>query len=85
MWLETKVVPDHKQYTFILQLLSKEGPWSLESFLLAAPKNNDKEQPDQIWEAFEGFFRQTTNFRCYREQILNNFYQQDNESIWIGY
>ena len=45
MWLETKDVWDHKQYMFSLQLLGKEGYCQWESFPLAAPNNNDKEQP----------------------------------------
>ena len=57
IWLETKGVPDHKQYMFILQLLGKEGLHT-GNLPLAAPSNIDKKQPDCVWEAFVGSFRQ---------------------------
>ena len=63
--LEIKGLPDHKQYMFILQLLSKEESlchW--ESFPITASTNKDKEQSGCIWEAFEVLFRQTSNFKC---------------------
>ena len=40
-------------------LLEKEDLHQWESFALATPNKNNKEQPDCIWEAFEGSFRQT--------------------------
>ena len=39
MWQETKIVPNHKQYMFILQLLGKDGLCHWESLLLATPHN----------------------------------------------
>ena len=48
MWLETKGVPDHKQYMLILLLSGKEDLHQWESFPLATPKNTDKKQPDYI-------------------------------------
>ena len=81
MSLEIKVVPDEKQYMFILQLLGKEDLCFWEYFPLDAPSNNEKEQPDCIWEAFEDSFKQTTTFMSYREQNLYNLLQQENESI----
>ena len=44
MWLETKGVQYCLQYMFILQLLGIEGLCQWESFPLAAPSANDKEQ-----------------------------------------
>ena len=38
------------------------------------------EQPDIIWDAFEGSLRQTTSFKSYTEQTLTNLHQQENES-----
>ena len=52
MWLETKGVPYHKHYMFILQLLGKEVLCHWKSFPINAP-NNDKEQPGCKWEAFK--------------------------------
>ena len=66
VWLETKDVPDHKQYMFIPQLLGKEDMCCWESLALTTPNNNYKEQSDHIWGAFEGSFRQTTSFRSCR-------------------
>ena len=57
MWLETMGVQDHKQHMFILQLLGKKGLCCWESFPIASPNNNDKEQPDHIWEAIQSFLR----------------------------
>ena len=75
LWLETNGVQDHKQYMFILHLLGKENLHKWESFPLDAPNNNDKDQPDHMWEAFKGSFRQTIRFRNYRQQNFNIFYQ----------
>ena len=84
MWLEHKGVPDHKQYILILQLQGKEGLCQWKSFLLATNKNN-KEQPDQLWEAFEGSFRHVTSFRSYRKILSTTFTSRRNSSmlIWI--
>ena len=65
---------------FKLQLLGKEILHHWKSFPIAA-NDKKKEQPENVWEVFEGSFRKTTNFRSYREQTLNNFHQQKNESI----
>ena len=43
MWLETKGVPDHKQYMFILQLVGEEGLHHWQSFPLAVLNNDDME------------------------------------------
>ena len=83
MWPETKGIQYHMQYMFILQLLDKEGLHHWESFALAAPNNNENEQPDNTWEAFEGSSRQTTSFRSYREYNLNSFYQQEMSPLLI--
>ena len=48
MCLGAKGVPDHNQYMFILQILGKECLHHWESFPLAAPHNNEKEQPEHI-------------------------------------
>ena len=66
---------------FILQLLGIEGLCHWKSFTLAAFNSNHKEQLDHVWEAFKRSFRQTSSFRNYREQTINNFCQQKNESI----
>ena len=55
MRLQTKDVPDNKQYLFILQ----EGLHCWESFPIGTPNNSDKEILDRKWEAFEGYFCQT--------------------------
>ena len=68
MQLKTKDVPHYKLYLFILHLLGKEDLHCWESFPLAGANNNDKEQPDHVWQAFEGTFRQTFRFRSYSEQ-----------------
>ena len=57
MWLKTKSIPDHKQNMFMLQLLGKECLSHWESFHLSTPNNDDKEQPECIWETFKGSFR----------------------------
>ena len=63
MWLGMKVIPDHKQYMFIPQVLGKEGFHHQESFSLTSPNIKEKEQPDHVWEAFEDSFQQTSSFR----------------------
>ena len=81
MWLETKGMPNHKHYIFILQLLGKECLHYWESFLLMVHNDNDKEQPCHVWKAFGGSFRQAYNFRSCREQTLSKIHQLENDTI----
>ena len=89
MWLETKGVPDNKQYMLILQLLGK-GLCCWEFSLPCPPNKNDKEQQDHAWATSEGSSTKTTSFRSYKEQILSNCHQQENYSLaasayWIDF
>ena len=72
MWLETKDVPDHKEYVFILKLLGKEGLQQWDFLYTAAPISNEKEWSDHVWEAFEGSFRQISSFKSYSKQSVIN-------------
>ena len=56
MFLETKGIPDGKQYMFFMLLLGKEGLCHWESFPLITTDYNNKEQSDHVFEAFEGCF-----------------------------
>ena len=67
-----------KKYTF---KPANKGPCCWKSFPLATPNSNDKEQPDHVLETSEGLFGQSSSFRRYRKQTLNDFQQQENELI----
>ena len=80
MWLETKGIPDHKQYMFMLQL-GNEGLCHWEYCPLAAPSISENGKCECIRKTLEGSFRHTMNFRSYREYTLNNFHLQESGSI----
>ena len=61
IWLETSVIPDNKQYSFILQLLAKEGLCHWESPPLALSENNDKEDANMVHKVYEGSSWQTSS------------------------
>ena len=63
---------------FILQLLGNDH--SKESFPLADPNNNDKEQPGHAWEPFGASLQKKIQPQKLQEQTLNNFCQHENES-----
>ena len=78
LWLETKGVPNHKQYRFILQLLGKEvsanrnlSPSLLQTTII-------RNSQTMYGETFEGSLRHTKNFRCYKKQTLGIYHQQEN-------
>ena len=66
-------IPRERQYTLILVAGGEEAynHWgTLEDTI-----KNVKE-PDQVWDAFEKSFEQSTSFWCFRDAYLGDFRQE---------